>query len=286
MRNTGTDPTGPLEWALTFAEYCALSPKLRMRNRRSVEPVVGDGAANVSLTSFGRRLSSVWQTIETIGAGTVKPRRLILWLDDDAAFQDPPSSLRRLHARGLEIRRCRDYGPHKKYFPYVNEILPDEPERTLVTADDDVYYPPNWLAELLAAHRPGEVTAFRARIRSDAPYNTWPLCTTTEPSEKVFATGVSGVAYAPELLRVLKDRGDAFIEVCPKADDYWLHYAAVATGIPIRQVRATAAYFWPTLTVFNRGLWDGTGTANDAIARQTQQAWLSGKSRPSTLIDS
>ena len=36
----------------------------------------GTGAANVSLTSYGKRISTVWQTIETIGAGTVKPHRL------------------------------------------------------------------------------------------------------------------------------------------------------------------------------------------------------------------
>ncbi|MUL46969.1 hypothetical protein FZI85_03340 [Mycobacterium sp. CBMA293] len=283
MRNTGVDPTNPIGWALAFAEFGTMSPRLRARNRRSVELVVGNGTANVSLTSYGKRISTVWQTIETIGAGTVKPRRLILWLDDSAAIAHPPAHLKRLQARGLEIRQCRDYGPHKKYFPYVNEILPDEPERTLVTADDDVYYPPNWLEELLGAHRSGEVTAFRARIRRDGPYSTWPMCTTTAPSEEVFATGVSGIAYPPELLSVLRDRGDAFTQVCPRADDYWLHYAAVATGIPIRQVRDVAAYFWPIVMVSNRGLWDGQGTANDAIAEQTRRAWLSGDRRPTTV---
>ena len=157
----------------------------------------------------------MWKTIETIGAGSIKPRRVILWLDDAAALADPPPSLKRLQARGLEIRGCLDYGPHKKYFPYVNEILTEQPERTLVTADDDVAYPANWLKDLLNAHRPNQVTAFRARIRGDGPYSTWPLCDTTEPSEAVFATGTSGVAYPPAVLRTLRDRGDEFARVCP-----------------------------------------------------------------------
>ncbi|WP_204354848.1 hypothetical protein [Mycolicibacterium llatzerense] len=280
MRNSGVDPTDLLGWMLPFAEYGALRPRLWLRNRTSTEPVIGTGAANVSLTSYGKRISTVWQTIETIGAGTVKPRRLILWLDDRDTYHDPPATLKRLQTRGLEIRHCRDYGPHKKYFPYVKEILADEPDRTLVTADDDVYYPPNWLAELLAAHRPGEVTGFRARMRNDEPYSSWPMCTTTEASETVFATGVSGVAYPPELLRTLRDRGDAFAKVCPRADDYWLHYAAVSTGIPIRQVRDVAAYFWPIFLVANRGLWDGSGTANDAIAVQAKNAWLGPRDSP------
>jgi len=275
MRNNGVLPRDPLVMAAALAELAALGPRLRARNARSTAPIVGDGAANVSLTSYGARIATVWKTIETIGAGTVKPRRLILWLDDAATVADPPMRLKRLQARGLEIRLCPDYGPHKKYFPYVEEILPDEPERTLVTADDDVYYPATWLAELLAAHRPGEVTAFRARIRSDAPYSSWPLCTTTESSDKVFATGVSGVAYPPRLLHALRDRGTEFMRVCPRADDYWLHYAAVATNTPIRQVRDVAAYWWEMVIASHRGLWDGKGTANDAIAEQTKRAWLS-----------
>lgn len=276
MRNTGAIPKNPIKYLLALSEFLALEPKLVVTNHRSTSPIIGDGDANVSLTSYGKRIGSVWKAIETIGAGTVKPRRIILWLDDAAVLANPPATLKRLCARGLEIRSCRDYGPHKKYYPYVCEIFPDEPERTLVTADDDVFYPPNWLEELLAAHRPDEVTAFRARIRTNAPYRSWMTCTTTEPSEQVFATGVSGVAYPPRLLETLRERGEQFADICPMADDFWLHYAAVATGVPIRQVRDTSVLWWAMPIAAGKGLWDGKGTANDAIAERTKQAWLSG----------
>jgi hypothetical protein len=274
MRNTGVLPESGLDWCLALSEFAILGPRLWLRNRRCDTPVVGDGAADVSLTSHGRRIRTVWRTIETIGAGTVKPRRMILWLDDPAAMAALPSSLVRLRERGLEIRLCRGYGPHTKYFPYVCEIACDGADFTLVTADDDVYYPPTWLEELLRAHRPGQVTTFRARMRSADPYVDWPTCTTTEASERVFATGVSGAAYPPELQRTLRERGDAFLQVCPRADDFWLHYAAVATGIPVRQVRDTAALWWSMPVASKRGLWDGKGTANDAIAAATERAWL------------
>jgi len=247
---------------------------LRHANRTSTTSIVGGTDVNVSLTSYGKRISTVWKTIETIGAGTAKPRRLVLWLDDAAALADLPPTLRRLQARGLEVRRCLDYGPHKKYFAYVNEILAEHPDRALVTADDDVLYPPEWLTDLVGAHRPNQVTAFRARIRLDGPYRTWPMCRTTEASEVVFATGTSGVVYPPEVLQTLRDRGDEFTRVCPHADDFWLHYAALATGVRIRQVRETAALWWSVPITSNRGLWDGTGNANDAIADRTRRYWL------------
>ena len=274
MRNIGVDPTDPLGWVLTFAEFGTLRSRLSVRNHRSLELVVGTGAANVSLTSYGKRIATVWQTIETIGAGAVKPRRLILWLDDRDAYLDPPATLKRLQARGLEIRHCRDYGPHKKYFPYVNEIFPTQPERTMVTTDDDVLYPANWLEDLLSVHHPNQVTAFRARIRGDGPYRTWPICHTVEASAAVFATGTSGVAYPPAVLRMLRESGDAFTRVCPRADDYWLHYAAIASGVQVRQVRDVAALWWSVPITLNHGLWDGSGTANDAIADQTRRFWL------------
>ncbi|MET4429811.1 hypothetical protein [Mycolicibacterium sp. 624] len=275
--NTGVYPTSFFGRCRALAEFAMLWPRLVLTNHRSKAPIVGVGDANVSLTTYGRRIATVWKTIETIGSGTVRPRRLILWLDDAETVADPPASLRRLQARGLEIRLCHDYGPHKKYFPYVQEILQREPDSTLVTVDDDAYYPPTWLEELLAAHQPNEVTAFRARIRGEGPYGTWPVCSTTEPSPRVFATGVSGVAYPPQLLRTLKDRGDEFTRVCPRADDFWLHYAAVATDVPIRQVRDTPALWWEMPVAASRGLWDRKGTANDAIADKAENAWL-GKS--------
>lgn len=274
MRNTGAIPKNPIRYLPALAEFLAQEPKLRVINLRSTAPIVGDGDANVSLTSYGNRIGTVWKTIETIGAGTVKPRRIILWLDDAAVIANPPAALERLRARGLELRFCRDYGPHKKYYPYVCEVLPDEPDRTLVTADDDVFYPPTWLEELLTAHRPDEVTAFRARIRTEAPYRSWRTCTTTEPSEQVFATGVSGVAYPPKLLITLRERGEEFADICPFADDFWLHYAAVATGVPIRQVRDTSVLWWSMPRTAAKGLWDGEGSANDAIAERTRRAWL------------
>lgn len=272
--NTGVNPTSLLDWCRALFEFATLWPRLELTNHRSKSPIVGDGDANVSLTTYGKRIATVWKTIETIGNGTVRPRRLILWLDDAATVANPPATLRRLQARGLEIRLCFDYGPHKKYFPYVQEILEGEPDTTLVTVDDDAYYPPTWLEELLTTHQPCEVTAYRARIRSDGPYGTWPVCTTAEPSPRVFATGVSGVAYPPQLLRTLRDRGEEFMRVCPRADDFWLHYAAVATEVPIRQARDAAALWWAMPVAASRGLWDQKGTANDAIADRTQDAWL------------
>ena len=149
--------------------------------------------------------------------------------------------LRRLQARGLEIRLCPDYGPHKKYYPYVQST--ESYDRPLVTADDDVLYPRNWLQGLVNAYErsPNVLNCWRARtmlVTEDgiAPYAQWPDCSVSAPSFLHFATGVSGSIFPARLLRQLRKGGKAFMESCPRADDVWIHVNALRAGVQVRQI--------------------------------------------------
>lgn len=245
---------------------------LKVVNLWSRQPITGSCDFDVSITTYGSRTRRVWRTLETIGRGTLLPRSIVLWHEDEAVVRNPPPTLRRLMRRGLTLRHCADYGPHKKYFPYVMEENLDRP---LVTADDDVLYPRAWLAGLVTGYRPVEVVAYRARSMSDDPYSSWPLCTSRAPSENLMATGTSGVLYPPRVLRVLRERGDEFMRVCPRADDFWLHFAAVASGVPTRQVSELAATWWPTRPM-ERGLmhYNQLQGGNDTISTAAKKAWL------------
>lgn len=222
--------------------------KLYYRNRSSKAPLTDPAGPVVSLTTFGPRIPIVYIAIESIGRGTVKPSRLILWLDEAERARELPDSLQRLARRGLDIRYCEDIGPHKKYFPYVQS----QPrfDLPLVTADDDVIYPKYWLRELMQAYTafPDCINCLRAKnVRLEgaalAPYDNWRSCTDTRPSHLHFATGVSGVVYPPAFQQVLKDAGDGFRSVCPRADDIWLHAQALRHGFRVRQARPRAVHF-------------------------------------------
>ena len=222
-------------------------PGLRFINRYSRDSIVGDAPCVVSLSTYGARADSVYFAIESIGRGSVLPRRIILWIDDPDIFNALPASLKRLQGRGLEVLFSeRNYGPHTKYYPYLLsqgeaiELAPD-----LVTADDDILYPRNWLADLVVARsrsKDDELIfchrAKRVKIDGDrlAPYVEWADCRDVEPSVINFATGVSGVLYPVQFLRHLKNAGAGFLDSCPKADDLWLHYHAVINGYRIKQV--------------------------------------------------
>ncbi|WP_370249988.1 glycosyltransferase [Nocardioides sp.] len=219
-----------------------LTPWFGVLHRLRRRPVVGEAPVVVSLTTYGSRLRGVHLTLESIAAGTVRPHRLVLWLDDAAAVAAPPRSLRRLQRRGLEVRGCEDLGPHKKYVPAL-ALDPGEPESPLVTADDDVYYPRRWLADLVdaGARAPEALWCHRSRRRIArgegwAPYREWPLARGTDPSADRVPTGVGGVWYPVGFLAELRAAGDAFRRLAPRADDLWIHHVAVRAGRGIGQV--------------------------------------------------
>jgi len=221
---------------------------LRLRNRFSAVPVLGDAPAMVSLTSYGSRIDTVAFTIESIASGTVRPQRLVLWLDDPQRFAQRPAALRRLERRGLEVRLTENHGPHTKYFPSLGLALSDG--LALVTADDDILYPPGWLAGLVTAGRehPDVVNCYRASViglrdGAVAPYDTWPRCKDVATSAAHFATGVSGVRYPTTMLEALSEHGEDFANRSPKADDIWLHWVALRAGIGVRQVSPRAVHF-------------------------------------------
>ncbi|HBU9620617.1 glycosyltransferase family 2 protein, partial [Escherichia coli] len=203
---------------------------------------------DVSLTTHGERIESVHITIESILSGKVLPARIILWLDDENAIRNLPMSLVRLKNRGLEIKLSKNYGPHTKYFPY---ILEGKHKDYLVTADDDIIYPKNWLFDLYSAakcysdvivcHRAHEIT-FDAQ-RKFKPYEEWNACRSVEKNIAFFATGVSGVIYPKKFLEHLLRAGDDFINKCPRADDVWLHYIAYVNNYKVMQLKKTSAHF-------------------------------------------
>jgi hypothetical protein len=241
------------------------------------EPLTGAAPVVVSLTSYGRRTRWVFLAIASIGAGAVRPQRLVLWLDE-AQFQSRwPWSLRRLQRRGLEIRMAEDLGPHKKWYGYAIEN--PQGSLALVTADDDMMYPHSWLRTLIEEHAvaPRVVVAHRARrMRVSAshlaPYASWDLAPMGSTSFANFATGVGGVLYPADLVTRLAAQGRQFLESAPRADDVWLHACAFRAGFPTKRVAIPAGErFEPVRGSRSGGLFDSNvaGGGNDEQINRT-----------------
>lgn len=196
----------------------------------------------VTLTSYPPRFPTLALTLKSLLDQTIFADRTLLWIAHDDYAQLPEEVLA-LTGHGLEIRQCDDLRSFKKLIPALKEF----PDAVLVTADDDLYYPPDWLAALLAAHDPDApaivaVRAHLASVQDDgrlAPYDTWTMAThelrDVSPTQLLFPTGCAGVLYPANILpqRILDEQ--KFISLCPHGDDLWFFWIAEQAGITHRR---------------------------------------------------
>lgn len=224
----------------------------------------------VSLTSFPPRYGSLLPTLQSLMMQSVKPNHLELWIaeDDFAALPQPVLDLQK---RGLSIRTCENLRSYKKIIP----ALAAHPDAFIVTADDDAYYWPTWLEELIAAYDPSakEVICHRGhQIVTDAtgrpaPYRQWAFETPSNaPSRSVFPTGLGGVLYRPGIFNAEVSRKELFQKYCPTGDDIWLFWMAALNGAKFRKVGPVRRFIlWPggqEVALYNHNV---VGTdANDA----------------------
>jgi hypothetical protein len=186
----------------------------------------------ITLTSYRDRVEKTAPyAIYTLFKQNILPDRIILYVAEGTAI---PPMLQILQKKGLEIRFCKDMGPHTKLVP----ALMDFPEDVLITADDDIYYPKNWFKRLKGAYLndPSKIHCHRTReISFDSnhnlkPYKEWPITDTIKNGDFVFPNGVGGIIYPPHSLDPLCIDVRLFQALTPKADDIWFWAMANLRG--------------------------------------------------------
>lgn len=176
----------------------------------------------VSLTSYPARFAALPLVLRSLLGQTVRADRVILWLDAGDEDRLPPG----IAGLGVETRVCPDWRSYKKIVPTLLEA----PDAHIVTADDDVYYRPDWL-EGLVRHADAGVVAHRAhRVTLDATgqprgYGDWQRnIAAPEAGPLIFPTGVGGVLYAPGVFHPDVTDAALFQRLAPSADDVWLYW--------------------------------------------------------------
>ena len=169
----------------------------------------------VSLTSFPDAIE-LWLSLKQF------PDRVI------------PQKLQRYEQRGLQINWVEDdIRSYKKYYYSMQA----HPNASIVTVDDDVYYPSDMLQNLINLHEqfPRCVCANRVHLIQYGkngeikPYIKWKHnygCKIPTPLPSLFVTGIGGVLYPSNSLdSMVMDIAKAR-EICPMADDVWLNFSA------------------------------------------------------------
>lgn len=220
------------------------------------------GKIVVSLTSWTPRLRYLPLTMQSLFDQDVAPNEIVLWVSADDMPHVPdirvPSNI------VLSIRECRDIGSYKKLV-YCSSQYDDY---YIVTADDDAYYPTDWLRTLLDGvdvDHPAILCHYAMRYHlADrdrvASYSEW----TNDPQDgyarrqsyDLLPVGVGGVLYPPNSFHRDLGREDLFLAMCSDADDIWFHAMTHLAGLPCRKVGKR----------FKHVVWPGTQQA--AISRK------------------
>ena len=192
----------------------------------------------VSLTSFPQRMNDIHYCLHSLLCQTLKPNKLILWLAEEQfpnKEKDLPQKVLELKQRGLAIEWCKDTKSYKKLIPALKKY----PDDIIVTADDDIYYPNDWLEKLYNAYLDDNKSIHSHRVhkitfdfnKNINPYTNWEQCIKYQDKSFLnFSTGAGGILYPPHSL--YKDILDEtlFLKLAPNADDIWFWAMAVLNG--------------------------------------------------------
>lgn len=195
----------------------------------------------VSLTSYPKRIGTVYRTIETLLTQDFKPDMVVLWLGEDKFANkeaDIPQKLLNLRSFGLTIGWCKDIRSYTKLVPALRAY----PNDIIVTADDDQFYRPDWLRVLYESYQRDELAVHCHLVNGIktvggvvARYLDWKYnLLRGSQSYRNLLMGVCGVLYPPGVLANDACDEAMFKKLAPLADDLWFWAMAVLNGRKIK----------------------------------------------------
>lgn len=198
----------------------------------------------VSLTSFPKRLPTLWLVIESIKHQDILPEKIILYLSEEEVGdkKNIPQSLLDEEDSIFEIRlRSGKLRAHGKY----HFAMIDFPGKNIVTVDDDIIYPPTMLKFLILGHEKFPsfvITNCTKQILIDdknnvKPYAEWKRSFAKTDyidgfceNDDMIPMGVCGVLYPSHVLYKDALNFDLAKRLSFLADDLWLYFQIKLSG--------------------------------------------------------
>ncbi|EGQ9447510.1 hypothetical protein ORN63_001745 [Vibrio parahaemolyticus] len=197
----------------------------------------------VSLTSYGERINNVHLVIYSLIRQKQLPAKITLWLAHGEEITDELSNLQKMFDF-FSIEFTNDIKSYKKFIPEIKIRSNDD---IIITADDDIIYPPGFVEILLKSYikEPNFVHGFRAHMirygwrNKIKPYSKWDFETDNIVASKdTFLTTGAGVIFkVGDMPELLVDENLA-CQLCEFADDVWLNFVLRKYGIKRKRINS------------------------------------------------
>ena len=208
---------------------------------QSVNTLKRDTQIIVSLSCGEESFNTVEYTLYSIFNQKVSPDNVVLWISNKYELSDLPYSITKFVKEGLSIRFVED----KKSYTKIYYALKEYKNSIIVTADENIYYPKDWLSKLYLSYitSPEDIHAHNVtKINYDGhkilPYSDWKKHSNPETASfNYFPIESGGILYPPECF--LRDvlREDIYKKKINTSWDIWSWCLALASGRKIRLVK-------------------------------------------------
>ena len=225
--------------------------------KKSINSKITNEKVIISLTSFPARIKFVHQTIKSILIRNENKCYIFIYLSTDE-FPDLekniPTNLLALKKYGLRIIFVDGNVRSYKKLIYAMSTFPD---KSIITIDDDIYYPKKWLDNLINLHNdnPHDILFFRGHRMYDShhkilPYKKMISAESTYGIDNYnfyIPTGIGGILYPANSL--YKDFNNIILinKLAPYADDLWFKKMGELNNTNYRRVLNRNITFPPIL---------------------------------------
>lgn len=194
----------------------------------------------VSMTTLGKRSKALDLTLLSLLCQTRLPEHINVYADATVIGELSKSDIITSNKR-ISLIVNKDIGPHTKLLPALCQY----PDKRVITVDDDCYYWPTFIEELLTESEidPKAIIGHRGHYIASgangqiAPYKDWLWNVRVEQAvdqRLIFLTGVAGCLYPPSPFSSKFFDESLILALAPTADDIWFYFAALSSGVPKR----------------------------------------------------
>lgn len=223
----------------------------KLRSKKKLDCVDDESNYIVSLTSYSKRFSTLYLTLESLLSQSLKPKSIYLWLstEDIEKFGGKPNYLDEYEKRGVIVRVYNENLKSYKKLYYIESVLNDASIDYVLTADDDIMYPASWAKDLLnASELHNAVSCFRGHflryngINFDYNNSIVNQYISNQPSFRLLPTGCSGICYPKKSIgKIVSDK--RFIIYANDADDIWFKGMTLSEGFKTVRVNKENKHF-------------------------------------------